>query len=330
MRSLMRRRIPFGPADGPGPPGGAEGRMRRRPSPLRPASPDADTRNMVGTTFDARDRAGRCQRRRRADRPRHRCHARARCRRGGTPGALGVPLGRGGVAVRHRAGAATARCGSPSGPPTRSGGSSPTARSGRGSSLETGADPTAIATGVDDAVWFTEQGTNRIGRIDTRRHALGVPGADRQRGGRRHHGRARRRDVVHRAQRPPDRPHRHRRHRLRVPAALVGAGAARHHGRARRRAVVHRAARQPHRSHHDERRRHGVRPLPVAASLPSGIAAGPDGALWFTMRAANRIGRITIDRRDHDVPGADRRRRTPPRSPPGGTARCGSPGPTPT
>ena len=35
-------------------------------------------------------------------------------------------------------------------------------------------------------------------------------------------------------------------------------------------------------------------PLPVASSLPSGIAAGPDGALWFTMRAANRIGRITL------------------------------------
>ncbi|MDH5224904.1 MAG: hypothetical protein OEW46_09050, partial [Actinomycetota bacterium] len=34
--------------------------------------------------------------------------------------------------------------------------------------------------------------------------------------------------------------------------------------------------------------------LPFASSLPSGIASGPDGALWFTLRAANRVGRITL------------------------------------
>lgn len=34
-------------------------------------------------------------------------------------------------------------------------------------------------------------------------------------------------------------------------------------------------------------------PLPSAASAPSGIAAGPDGALWFTEPAADKIGRIT-------------------------------------
>ncbi len=34
-------------------------------------------------------------------------------------------------------------------------------------------------------------------------------------------------------------------------------------------------------------------PIPTADSLPIGIAAGPDGALWFTESAGNKIGRIT-------------------------------------
>jgi virginiamycin B lyase len=34
-------------------------------------------------------------------------------------------------------------------------------------------------------------------------------------------------------------------------------------------------------------------PLPTAASQPTGIATGPDGAVWFTEKAANKIGRIT-------------------------------------
>jgi virginiamycin B lyase len=33
--------------------------------------------------------------------------------------------------------------------------------------------------------------------------------------------------------------------------------------------------------------------VPTAASVPQGIAAGPDGALWFTERFANKVGRIT-------------------------------------
>ena len=31
-----------------------------------------------------------------------------------------------------------------------------------------------------------------------------------------------------------------------------------------------------------------------AESVPMGIAAGPDGNLWFTENAANKIGRITV------------------------------------
>jgi virginiamycin B lyase len=34
-------------------------------------------------------------------------------------------------------------------------------------------------------------------------------------------------------------------------------------------------------------------PIPTSASGPNGIAAGPDGALWFTESNANKIGRIT-------------------------------------
>ncbi|HTX34984.1 MAG TPA: DUF4214 domain-containing protein [Bryobacteraceae bacterium] len=33
--------------------------------------------------------------------------------------------------------------------------------------------------------------------------------------------------------------------------------------------------------------------IPTSASVPVGITAGPDGALWFTENAANKIGRIT-------------------------------------
>ncbi len=38
-----------------------------------------------------------------------------------------------------------------------------------------------------------------------------------------------------------------------------------------------------------------VHPLPTAGAAPVGIAAGPDGALWFTEIGAGRIGRITVD-----------------------------------
>ena len=34
-------------------------------------------------------------------------------------------------------------------------------------------------------------------------------------------------------------------------------------------------------------------PVPTAGSAPYGIAAGPDGALWFTEYSINKIGRIT-------------------------------------
>ena len=68
-------------------------------------------------------------------------------------------------------------------------------------------------------------------------------------------------------------------------------------------------------------------PLPTAASYAYGIAAGPDGALWFTEWSANRIGRITTAGAvtEYPVPTANplgsRRDRT---------ALCGSPRTPPT
>src|SRR5215471_9576997 len=35
-------------------------------------------------------------------------------------------------------------------------------------------------------------------------------------------------------------------------------------------------------------------PVPTPASAPAGIAAGPDGSLWFAESAGNKIGRITM------------------------------------
>ena len=35
--------------------------------------------------------------------------------------------------------------------------------------------------------------------------------------------------------------------------------------------------------------------LPTIGAVPSGITAGPDGAMWFTERFGNKIGRITMD-----------------------------------
>src|SRR2546426_62189 len=36
-------------------------------------------------------------------------------------------------------------------------------------------------------------------------------------------------------------------------------------------------------------------PIPTPSSGPLGIAAGPDGVVWFTEHDANKIGRVTID-----------------------------------
>ena len=43
-------------------------------------------------------------------------------------------------------------------------------------------------------------------------------------------------------------------------------------------------------------------PLPTPDSAPGGITVGPDGALWFHMSRANKLGRITTDGRITEYP----------------------------
>jgi hypothetical protein len=43
--------------------------------------------------------------------------------------------------------------------------------------------------------------------------------------------------------------------------------------------------------------------MDAAGSQPTGITAGPDGALWFTEKASNKIGRLGPSNRAHDFNG---------------------------
>ena len=73
-----------------------------------------------------------------------------------------------------------------------------------------------------------------------------------------------------------------------------GSGAVGHHGRPRRQPLVHGGRRRPDRADHAGGRRHRVLGRHHRrAAVPYGIAAGPDGNLWFTEYDGDRIGRIT-------------------------------------
>src|ERR1022692_376814 len=63
-------------------------------------------------------------------------------------------------------------------------------------------------------------------------------------------------------------------------------------GGSRWRAMVYRTARRQNRANHYGRVHHRV-PVPTAFAWPAGIAAGPDGALWFAEFNKSKIGRIT-------------------------------------
>ena len=51
---------------------------------------------------------------------------------------------------------------------------------------------------------------------------------------------------------------------------------------------------QPDRADHDRRPDQLFFGTPTSASGPNGLAIGPDGNLWFTEIATNKIGRITL------------------------------------
>ena len=112
----------------------------------------------------------------------------------------------------------------------------------------------------------------------------------------RHRGRPRRQPLVHRVD--GNRIGRITPDRRRSPSSRAGITAGsepvRHHRRPRRQPLVHRERRQPDRADHPGRRRSpSSRAGITAGSGPIGIAAGPDGNLWFTEAGGDRIGRIT-------------------------------------
>ena len=202
-------------------------------------------------------------------------------------------------------------------------------------------EPAGIAAGPDGAMWFTNSGNNSIGRITTagvvtnytdseHRRADGDRGRPRRgpvvhqlrqqldradhhrRGGHQLHRHqlsdspssiscwARRSAVVHQFQQRLDRADHHRRggHQLHRRRSSMTWG---DHRRSGRRPVVHQLRRQLDRADHHRRRGdrlHGHR----RSDGPDAIAAGPDGALWFTNYTAagasnstftGTIGRIT-------------------------------------
>ena len=243
-----------------------------------------------------------------------------------------------------------------------SGGSPPAGPSRSSRSRRTNAFPSAITRGPDGALWFTE-GFDAEDRADhDRRQLHGVPGGGRRRAGPGHRRRARRCAVVHRGR--PDRADHDDRRRHAV-LAQGRRRAERHRRGARRRTVVHGAERQQDRPDHDRRRpspsspsrrpaasprgsprartapcgsrssrankigarhdRRGRSPSSPSArprAVPGRSPPGPDGALWFveTLGAEDRPDHHR--RRDHRLPA---RGPAPGTSPPGPTARCGSP-----
>ena len=151
-------------------------------------------------------------------------------------------------------------------------------------------DPTGIAAGPDGALWFTNFGNNSIGRITTAGTVTNYtgPGISDPSGITAgpdgalwftNYGRQLDRADHHRRD-----GHQLHRHRHRRPG--------RDHGRARRRAVVHQPTATT-RSGGSPPRGTVTNYTGPGISHPGGIAAGPDGALWFTNATA------TLDRADH-------------------------------
>ena len=211
----------------------------------------------------------------------------------------------------------TAPCGSPTTATTRSGGSPPPGRSpttpAPASATRTGSRPGPTAPCGSPTRATTRSGGSppRDGhQLHRRRHQR--PGRDR--------GRARRRPVVHQPGQQLDRADHHHRdghqlHRRRHQPAR------RDRGRTRRRPVVHQPRQQLDRA--DHHRRDGHQLHRHRHQRPGGIAAGPDGALWFTNHGNNSIGRITTTGTVTNYTGTGIS--GPPGSRPGPTAPCGSP-----
>ena len=153
-----------------------------------------------------------------------------------------------------------------------------------------------IAAGPDGNLWFTEY-DRRPDRAD---HA----GGRRHRVLRRHHRRAAARTGSRRGRTATSgSPSTHGARIGRItPAGVVtefstgitpGSWPARDRGGPGRQPLVHRVQRRPDRADHAGGRRHRVLHRHHPGQRPDGIAAGPDGNLWFTEDDGDRIGRIT-------------------------------------
>ena len=146
---------------------------------------------------------------------------------------------------------------------------------------------------------------DKIGRIthSRRHHRVPIPTASSQPV--RHHGRAGRQPLVHRAQRQQDRPDHHR--PAPSPSSPSPRPAAPHadHRRAGRQPLVHREQRQQDRPDHARPASSPSSPSPPPAVSPAGITAGPDGNLWFTESERQQ------DRPDHHRRRHHRVRRSP-------------------
>ena len=149
---------------------------------------------------------------------------------------------------------------------------------------------TGIAAGPDGNMWFTEENANLIGRITPAGRHHRIPRAYCRQSSVWDCGWPGRQLVVHRELREEDRADHPGRRHYRVPPARCQP-AVRDCGRPGWQPVVHPLGRD--RADHPDRGRHRVPPA-RRRQAPLGIAAGPDGNLWFTEAATgNRIGRIT-------------------------------------
>ena len=179
---------------------------------------------------------------------------------------------------------------------------------------------TGSRPGPDGALWFTNYGNNSIGRITTAGAVtnytgtgIDAPGGD--------HRRARRGLVVHQLRQQLDRADHHRRdghqlHRARHQRARTGSRPGR-----------------TGRCGSPTTGNNSIGRITTAGTVtnytgtgiddPDGIAAGPDGALWFTNSATTRSGGSPPPGSSPTTPAPASTHRTGSR--PGPTARCGSP-----
>ena len=159
--------------------------------------------------------------------------------------------------------------------------------------LPPGSAPDGITTGPDGAIWFTENGTNKIGRISLDGTSVTECGQECGLNGFKPgditHG-PRWAAVVHRI-----RGSQGRRHQAWEPTRDRGIRLSRKrslgHRRLRGLDLVHDARPGPGRQ--DFHARQSLEVFGPTGRAPSGIALGPDGALWFAETEANKIGRMT-------------------------------------